>query len=218
MNNKTKIIIVRHGQSLGNATRTILGHTDLDLSEHGYKQANSTAIFLKNEQIDLIYSSDLIRAFNTAVPHAKLRNMDIISSINLREIYVGEWEGMKIEDIISKWGREVYENDWFGHFGTFRFPGGESIKEGGERFYKEVYKIAKDNQGKTILITAHAAVIRAFWAIISDIPWEKVAEILPFASNASFSVAFFENDTLLPDTYSYDEHLAEVGITKVKLV
>ena len=218
MKNRTKLIIIRHGQSLGNATRTFLGHTDLDLSEHGYKQAEVTADFLKNEKIDLIYSSDLKRAYNTAVPHAKLRNMNIISSTNLRELYVGEWEGMRIEDIIAKWGREVYENDWFGNFGTFCFPSGESIKEGGERFYKEVLRIASENQGKTILLTAHAAVIRAFWGIISDIPWEFLAEKLPFASNASFSVAYYENDTIIPDIYSYDEHLSEVGITKVKLV
>ena len=52
MINKIKIILVRHGQSIGNQTRVFLGHTDLDLSELGYKQANATAEYLKNEKID----------------------------------------------------------------------------------------------------------------------------------------------------------------------
>ena len=62
MEKRTKIIIVRHGQSIGNATKTVLGHTDLDLSDLGYKQAEVTANELKNEKIDLIVSSDLKRA------------------------------------------------------------------------------------------------------------------------------------------------------------
>ena len=59
---KTKIYIIRHGHSLGNLTRTFLGHVDLDLSDLGYKQADCTADALKNEKIDIIYSSDLSRA------------------------------------------------------------------------------------------------------------------------------------------------------------
>ena len=218
MENKTKIILIRHGQSIGNATKTILGHTDLDLTPHGYLQAKTTAEFLKSEKIDIIYSSDLKRAYNTAIPNAKLHNLEVVSNKNLREIYVGAWENMKIEDIIAKWGREMYENEWFGSFGTFRFPDGESIAEGGERFYKEVKAICEANIGKTILISAHAAVIRAFWAIISNISWEDVADQLPFASNASFSVAYYENGKITPNKYSSDEHLSVVGITKVKLI
>ena len=42
------------------------------------------------------------------------------------------------EEIIENWGREMYENEWFGNFGLFRFPGGESIIEGGNRFYEEL--------------------------------------------------------------------------------
>ena len=54
MKNATKIIIVRHGQSLGNLNKQFLGHTDLDLSDLGYKQAICTANHLKNEKIDIV--------------------------------------------------------------------------------------------------------------------------------------------------------------------
>ncbi len=214
----TKIILIRHGQSLGNATKTILGHTDLDLSELGYKQAAVTAEHLKNENIDIIYSSDLKRAYNTAVPHAKIRNLEVITSKYLREIYVGAWENMKTEDIIEKWGREAIENDWLGNFGTFTFPDGESILDGGRRFYREVLRICYENEGKTILITAHAAVIRSFWAIISGILPENVAKELPFSTNASYSIAHFDGEKIVPIKYSQDEHLKDVGITSVKLI
>ena len=56
----TVFFLVRHGQSIGNAKREFLGHTDKDLSELGYLQAQKTADLLANERIDVIYSSDLI--------------------------------------------------------------------------------------------------------------------------------------------------------------
>ena len=218
MENKTKIILIRHGQSVGNATKTILGHTDLDLSDLGYKQAEVTANELKNEKIDIICSSDLKRAYNTAYFHAKMRNMEVVTSENLREVYLGAWEGQTIEAVIAKWGREAIEVDWLGNFGLFTFPDGEKIMDAGKRFYDEVYRISKENQGKTILIAAHAAVIRAFWAIIADIAPENISEKLPFPTNASYSICYLENDNITPFEYSIDGHLSEVGITKVKLI
>ena len=77
---KTLIYLVRHGESLGNAKRIYLGHTNLDLSDLGYIQANVTAQYLKGVKIDAIYSSDLLRAHNTALPHAQLRNLKVIDS------------------------------------------------------------------------------------------------------------------------------------------
>lgn len=218
MNLTTKIILIRHGQSIGNQTRTFLGHTDLDLSEMGYLQAQTTANYLKNEKIDLIYSSDLKRAYNTALPHAKIRNIDVICSKNLREAYAGEWEGKNVDDLIAIWGKDFFTNEWKNNFGLFTFPGGESIKAAAERFYSEILRISEENQGKTILITAHAAVIRAFWSIISGVDWSDVAEKIPFATNASYSIVSFENGKFAPLDYSIDDHLSEVGITKVNLI
>ena len=214
MNNTTKIIFIRHGESLGNANKTFLGHTDLDLSELGYKQAEATAKHLKDEKIDVIYSSDLIRARNTAIPNAKIRDLDINFSEKLREMYVGDWENQTFDQIIEKWGSEVFFDEWKNKFGTFRFPNGESIEEGGTRFYNEVLSIIKQNEGKIILIAAHAAVIRAFWGIISDIPWENLAETFNFPSNASYSVAIYDGKKIIPVSYSNDEHLKDIGVTQ----
>ncbi len=210
---QTKIILVRHGESLGNMERRLLGHTDLDLSPRGYSQARATAEALKNEKIDVIYSSDLLRAMNTAKPHAELRGLDIHSSRELREVYLGEWEGMSAVDVIDKYG-DMYEVKWLGGFGTFRFPEGESCAEAGARFHSEVLRIAGENEGKTILITAHAAVIRAFFAKVLGLLPEEIAEKLPFPTNASYSEVFYDGERLTAGRYSVDDHLSSVGITK----
>jgi len=131
---KTLIYIVRHGESLGNATHTYLGHTDLDLSERGHKQARVTAEHLKDVKLDAIYSSDLKRAHNTALPHAVLRGMPVIDSVALRELNIGDWEGLKVDDLI-KYHYEDFVVGWQQNFGTFTVPGGERVMGGAERFY-----------------------------------------------------------------------------------
>lgn len=218
MNNLTKIILIRHGQSIGNLTRKFLGHTDLDLSDLGYKQAESTANALKNEKIDLIFSSDLIRAANTALPHAKIRNINVNLNPNLREAHAGEWEGLYVDEIIEKWGIDFFKNKWKDNFGLFAFPGGEGIIEAGRRFYNEIEDICCKNPGKTILIASHAAVIRSFWSLITNTEPSDIAESVPFPTNASYSICYYENGKFTPFEYSNDGHLIDVGITKVNLI
>lgn len=210
--------MIRHGQSIGNLTKTFLGHCDLDLSDLGYKQAECTANRLKNDKIDIIYSSDLSRAYNTALPNAKIRNIDVIPSKSFREVYVGEWENMKMDDIIAKWGREEYYINWVEGFSTFKFPSGESVFDAGRRFYNEVRCICDNNPGKTILISSHAAIIRSFWALISHEPFDVACKNITFPSNASFSICEYENGVFNQKEYSIDDHLNDIGITKVNLI
>ena len=214
---RTKIILIRHGQSLGNAKRILLGHTDLDLSELGYKQTEATAEALKNEKIDLIYSSDLLRAMSTAMPHARMRGLKVIPDRELRELFLGDWEALSVEEIMEKYGEDTYKIDWGKNYGTFVMPGGEATWSAGERFCREVEKIASQNAGATVLIVAHAAVLRSFFAIISGLTRETTSDNLPFPANASYSVAYYEGGVFTPGEYSCDAHLSGVGITKIKI-
>ena len=202
----TVIFLIRHGQSVGNAKREFLGHTNKDLSELGYKQAEKTAEFLSNEKIDVIYSSDLLRAYNTALPHARLRGLEVNPSKSLRELYAGAWEGMRVEDIIAEYPHEFID-EWRANFGLTTIPGGESVQGGAERFYKEVLKIANENKGKRILIAAHAAVIRGFWGKITKTPPENLAGAFDYPANASVSLVYFDGEKLIPGEYSHDEQL-----------
>lgn len=212
---KTLIYIVRHGESLGNAARVMLGHTDLDLSELGYSQAAETAKALAGVKIDGVYSSDLLRAYNTALPHAEMRGLRVVPSRNLRELSIGKWEGRSVDDIISEYGEETFIGKWRGNFGTFAFPGGESVQGGCDRFYNEVLRIARAEAGKTVLIAAHAAVIRAFFARVLGISPEDIVAKLPFSSNASYSTVQFDGERFIAGEYSVDKHLEGVGITTV---
>ena len=200
-----KIFLVRHGQSLGNLNRVYLGHTDYDLSDLGREQAEITAEHLKNENIDAINSSDLLRAHNTAVPHARLRGLEVIDSKNLREIFLGDWENQPIDELIEK-QYDAFVLGWKQSFGTFTVPGGEKVIDAGKRFYSEVEKIAKENEGRTVLIAAHAAVIRVFWCLINRVEPCNMAAAFPFPTNASYSTLSYKDGEFIPGEFSCDSH------------
>ena len=196
----TKIIFIRHGESLANAKRIYLGHTDWDLSELGYEQAEAAAEVLSNVKIDKIYSSDLLRAYNTVLPHAKLRELDVIKCKGLREVYLGKWECREVSKLEEEYPEEFLIG-WHKNFGTCKVPGGESIPELAERIYRTTVEIARENEGKTLLFGCHAAAIRAFWGKVTNTRPEDVCEKIPFPKNASFTVVKFDGEKIIPVVY-----------------
>ena len=210
--NKTEIIIVRHGESLANATRVLIGQTDLDLTERGREQAAATAEFLRDVHIDAIYSSDLCRAYNTARPHAELRGLEIITDRGLRETHTGRWENTPYE-VLEKTEGEHFEY-WRTNFGEMLFPGGESTYGSGIRFYETVLRIAQANLGRRILIATHAGVIRAFWGILHGLTPVEMNTAHPYPTNASCSYVTYDGERLIPEKYSVNSHLESIGFIK----
>ena len=203
----TEIYLIRHGQSIGNAKRIYLGHTDLDLSPLGYEQARSTAEELSCVDFCAVYSSDLLRAMNTALPHAKMRGLEVVPMVGLREINVGEWEGKSVEDLLLD---ERFTVGWRQHFGSFTLPGGECVFEAGKRVHDTLRGIAESHEGGCVLAALHAAAIRAFWCYMLGLPKEEWAGAVDFPTNASVSVIRYEGGKFEPVSYSLDSHLEKV--------
>lgn len=205
----TKIMLIRHGESFANARRIYLGHTDWDLSPLGKEQAERAAARLADVHIDRIYSSDLMRAYNTALPHAKLRGLEVEPRRELREIYLGDWEGCPIEELENNYPVEFCVG-WRENFGTCAVPGGESVPALAERIYGAVKRIAEENIGRCVLIGCHAAAIRAFWGRVTETPAELVCGRIPFPRNASITTVAYDGAKLLPVCYGDDSYLAEM--------
>ncbi|MBO7148903.1 MAG: histidine phosphatase family protein [Clostridia bacterium] len=79
----TRIIFVRHGESMGNINDLFYGHTDGDLTELGRRQAESAANYLKDVHIDIAYASDLKRAFETGEIIAREHSLEVIPNKGL---------------------------------------------------------------------------------------------------------------------------------------
>ena len=200
-----KIILIRHGQSIGNLNRVYLGHTNLGLSELGKEQAEIAARYFKNEKFSAIYSSDLDRAYSTAIPHAAYHNLPIIATEELREIYMGLWENVPIDDIRAEW-KEKFDIEWRLKFGESTPPGGEKVTDAARRIYNKLIEIAKAHDGK-ILVTTHAALIRALWGFINRLEPCDWGETYFFPTNASASYVGFDGERLIPIRYSFDDYL-----------
>lgn len=207
--NVTTIYLIRHGESIGNANRIFLGHTDLDLSEKGYIQADLTAEALRDVEFDAIYSSDLQRAYNTALPHANLRGLSVVRLPGVRELYCGDWENKKVEDLLLLYG-DMYPVDWKLNFGTFRMPNGEAVVEAGRRMFDELQRLSEKHRGETIMVAAHAAIIRSFVCRIMGLTPREYASSLPFPTNASYTVVDFFGGDFSLISYSNDAHLGEL--------
>ena len=92
--NSTRVLLIRHGQSEGNAEGRFGGHTATPLSPRGRLQAEATARILSSENLTAIYSSDLSRAVETAMPLARLTGLDVEQTDAFRERSVGVMEGL----------------------------------------------------------------------------------------------------------------------------
>ena len=199
---KTTIYLVRHGQSVGNLKDQFMGHTDTPLTELGLQQAEMAAAYLKDIPIDAIYSSDLQRAYNTACATAKRKDMPVTKTKNMREIFGGKWETVEFPKL-----HEQYPEDfgtWCHDFKNCRCTGGESVLEMQARIVAEVKRIAEENHGKSVAIFCHATPIRVF-NIHCTGDWN-----VPYPSNASTTVAEYENGEFKLVQYSIDHYMGDL--------
>lgn len=104
----TRLYLIRHGQSAGNAEGRFGGHSPTPLSELGLEQAKFTAEALTKEKIQAIYSSDLFRAVQTAEPLAKLLNLPVIKTSAFRERHVGVLEGLTFDESKAAFPKDYY--------------------------------------------------------------------------------------------------------------
>lgn len=202
-----KIYLIRHGQSLGNLNNVFLGHTDMDLSPLGYKQAEICCEFLATKGIDIIYSSDLLRAYNTSRPLCNALNKEAVKSENLREIYAGEWEG-KTFDFIRENYKEAFDV-WHNDIGNAEINSGESVKQLYERVSAEILKIAENNDGKTVAVFTHATVIRTLYCFCGNMPLSEMKNI-NWCPNASVSEVIYSNKKFTMPVYGNNEFLGNI--------
>lgn len=155
--NTTKLYLIRHGQSAGNAEGRFGGHGDTPLSPLGQKQASATAEYLSGEGISAIYSSDLRRAVETATHLALITNIPIIETAAFRERHVGVLEGLTFEESRIRYPRDYYAlvNRSVNHI----IREGESYRQLLRRASDKIREILKSHQGEKIAVFSHTGAI-----------------------------------------------------------
>lgn len=153
----TKLYLIRHGQSAGNAEGRFGGHGATPLSELGMKQAEMTAKALVKENITAIYSSDLLRAVNTARYLADRTQLKVNATPAFRERHVGVLEGLTFDE-----SREQYPKDYYALVKRdvqHVIKDGESYRQLLKRATTELWNVVRDNEGGRIAIFSHTGAI-----------------------------------------------------------
>lgn len=157
-----RLYLIRHGETDWNTQKRLQGSADIPLNRNGRELAKLTAEGIKDIGFDLIYTSPLIRAKETAEIICGERNIPILVDDRLQEIYFGGYEGCRFD-------RNDIENMDPGVLAFFDEPahyvpigGGESLEALCERTTEFLHEVManQDYKDKTILISGHGTVVK----------------------------------------------------------
>ncbi|BCY17130.1 MAG: histidine phosphatase family protein [Chloroflexi bacterium] len=168
----TEIWLIRHGQTDWNLEGRLQGQLDVPLNETGLQQARSLAEKLKTTKFSAIYSSDLLRARQTAGIISNTLGLPVIYDQRLREIHQGDVQGMLFSDVIQQF-KDTLENRIKDPVNS-RVPGGESVAELASRFRECVDEIASGEYEHPVLVVAHGLAIATMLCQARGYPMETV--------------------------------------------
>jgi broad specificity phosphatase PhoE len=153
------LLLIRHAESSWNAAGRWQGHGDPPLSDRGRAQANALARELSREAIDVLVSSDLRRAAETAAILGQARGLQPKWNPRLRELDIGDWEGLTRDQI------ECTASDLLRRFDAgdrdVRPGGGENLREIEQRAFSAVTELIDAHPGRRLAVVTHLGVIRA---------------------------------------------------------
>ena len=203
----TKLLLIRHGQSVSNLQGVFTGHLNLELTDLGHQQAALTSEFIRNNYtVDAVYASDLCRAADTGRAVADPLGLPLHTDTRLREIYAGIWEGKSFDELTANFpAYAVFRGD----IGTCQTDGGESVAQLSQRVLEAFTEIALANDGKTIVIATHATPIRAIMTHCKKYSLAQMKDVA-WVTNASVTEVIYENGTMKLGKICQDEHLGSI--------
>jgi probable phosphoglycerate mutase len=179
-----RLVFARHAQSTWNGLGKIQGQLDPPLSERGREQAERLAERLAGRRWSGFYTSDLTRCRETAAPIAQRLGQEPVALQELREIYLGEWEGLTRHDLEARypdfWQRWLQKPDWD------IVPSGEGAAAFERRVDQVLERLVEGHPDGDVLVVTHGGVIQV--ALGHTVGLDGTAGLFPFRiSNASLT-------------------------------
>jgi broad specificity phosphatase PhoE len=175
----TFFVLARHGETDWNREGRWQGHADITLNERGREQARALAERLAKEPIDVIYSSDLSRAHETALIIGERKRMAVTTDPGLREIDVGRWSGLTPDEIARCYpGMATHD--------------GETADQHLARVVASFTRIASAHLGQRVLVVSHGKTLRVICR-------HAVGATVPLLGNCETSTLRFEGGRFVAD-------------------
>jgi probable phosphoglycerate mutase len=153
----TRIIAIRHGETDWNVDTRIQGQLDIGLNETGHWQARRLAQALVDEPIAAIYSSNLVRAWDTAGAISRVTGLKPQVHEGLRERGFGVFQGKTFTEIEATWPEQALR--WRKRDPHWTPQGGESLTALRQRVAQTATELATRHQGEQIVLVAHGGVM-----------------------------------------------------------
>ncbi|MBR7025422.1 MAG: histidine phosphatase family protein [Selenomonadaceae bacterium] len=199
----TRIFLIRHGETEWNKQNKLQGNADIHLSPEGFLQAANLVKHLPFSHADAIYSSDLVRAMDTAIILAERFNLTVKMMPELREMNYGDWEGRFISELLARYPKE------FGKFFTdperCHPPNGETFLECQARVMIGIRDIIANHEDQSVIVVSHGAAIRLMIGAALDMPIHKIWAISQ--SNTALNVLRVDDGEFTVELVNSTTHL-----------
>lgn len=207
-----EILLIRHGETDWNVEKRLQGHSDIALNREGVRQAAALGRFLLDEPLDAIFSSDLLRAFDTAQAIAQPRGMTVQTDAGLRERCFGGFEGLIHPEIAQQY--PAHYAAWQRRDFDARYPKGtqdaETLREFAARAMACVAWLASRGGYQKIAIVTHGGVLDTVHRQASNLGYEHARnfEVL----NASINRVKWDGTRFHILAWADISHLAHVSL------
>jgi broad specificity phosphatase PhoE len=202
VSDQTTLILVRHAETSANTELVWHGSTDTPLSDKGWEQARLVARHLADTEpeADVIYTSPLQRASNTAREIGKLQSLVPRIEADIAEYHLGSWEGRPYRELLQDedfWTRIKDDPD-------FAPEGGESVRQVAERFVSVVRRVVEQHPGERVVLVSHGGAMALGLGWLLD---ERHGSLKRVMNNCAISELEFAPD---PSLVRFNEsgHLA----------
>ncbi len=154
----TRVHLIRHGQVVGFEQRRYNGHADVALTPYGIEQYHALKKRLDQHPITACYASNLTRCKIGAEIIAGSRGITPVFLQELRELNIGEWEGLTWQEIQERWPQAWVDRQK--DLVNYRVPGGENLLDVRARLMPAFTSIVNRHRGEEILVVGHGGVNR----------------------------------------------------------
>ena len=163
----TRVLAIRHGETAWNVDMRIQGQLDIPLNDTGRWQAHRLALAVAEEGISVVYSSDLLRAYETAQSVARGCGQPIHTDTGLRERGFGVFEGLTFREVEQRWPEQGER--WRKRDPAFGPEGGETLRDFYARCVETATRLAAAHPGETIALVAHGGVMDSLYRAASRV-------------------------------------------------
>jgi broad specificity phosphatase PhoE len=173
----THLYLVRHGQTDWNVEGRWQGQADVPLNVRGRQQAAQVARALSKLGLVAIYSSDLLRARETADTLAALTGVEVQLDPRLREIHQGQWQGMLVTEIQERYG-EAFQRRKDDPLNVAP-PGGETVLQVKERVVDAIEDIIQQHLRERVAVVSHGFALAVIQVHYQNRPVTDAWKMIP---------------------------------------